>query len=384
VKTDTLAPRTGSVVSVASALSALEPVRVTGPSNPASELFAGTLVLGKWRLRGNIDGTFYLERFDDDGAIVSDAWAEVARFGFNTNNNSPGFETQNLGVTYNLSAGDTYTNAIRPRDTAQVTIDSGLAVTGALSASEPVRVTGPNSPPSELFAGTLVLGKWRFEGNDTALRIQRYDDDGALQTGGWVTAANLFHNQHNNTSHLEVQLLGVEEVATLNAVQVIGELTTNSIRATNANEVTIADSLRVTGVLEAQSNVGVTGQVAAQSMFCNTDLTVLGNLYGWVPYWACGSFDGQTLQTRSDSGRYPFSVSRPQGLSTGVFRIAWAQPHPRGSYFTVHITAENGFAYVRGRAFGPVTETGFDIIVRDVTNFSQSVNPTTVHFTVHP
>jgi hypothetical protein len=374
--TNTIRPRDAAQVTIDSglavtgALSANEPVRVTGTSNPASELFAGTLVLGKWRLRGNEGGAVFLERLDDDGDLQTGQWVNVATFVFNTSNNVPGLDVANLGVsgTTTLGAlqmlGDVAADTIRARVAPQVTIDNAVVVTGALSASEPVRVTGPGKPASELYAGTLVLGKWRVEGSEgNALRIQRFDDDGAISSDGWLTAATVFHNPDSNASHLEVTGLGVTEVATLNAVQVIGELTTNTIRATNENQVTIADSLRVTGVTELQSNVAVSGQVAAQSVFCNTDLTVLGNLYtSWTPFWIHGVFDGSTMVVTVNKGRVPFTVTR---FATGGYGISWATPHPNGANYTVSLAVEFGVAYIRRREDGPITSTSFDVMVRD-------------------
>jgi hypothetical protein len=148
-----------------------------------------------------------------------------------------------------------------------------------------------------------------------------------------------------------------------------------------ANQVTCQDNLTVTGVLECQDNVAVTGQVAAQSMFCNTDLTVLGNLYAPSAYWVQGSFDGANLSILSSTGRHPFSLLRPSGASTGLYRVVWDVAHPSGSNYTIQLTAENGFAYIRGRQYGPITEFGFDVITRDGANFSTLANRI-VHVTV--
>jgi hypothetical protein len=100
---------------------------------------AGILVLGKWRIRGEVDGEFYLERFDDDGALVTDAWYPVCTWGFNTEINSPGMGVDNLGVVYNLSAGNitaSGTTTLQDVSAASLTV-AGVNVASALAASEP-------------------------------------------------------------------------------------------------------------------------------------------------------------------------------------------------------------------------------------------------------
>jgi hypothetical protein len=162
------------------------------------------------------------------------------------------------------------------------------------------------------------------------------------------------------------------------------EVSTDTIRGRVAEQVTVDDNLTVTGVLECGSNVSVNGgQVAAASMFCTGDMTILGNLYAPSPFWVCGSFDGTNLTKYSDRGRHSFTVLRSSGVATGAFTIVFAEQHPNLENFTVHVTAENAVAYVRARAFGPVTSFGFDIITRDVTNFNVATNPARVHLTVH-
>ena len=53
--------------------------------------------LGKFRLRAE-PGFVYLERFDDDGALVSDSWLPVAVFTWDSNTNSAGLAVQSLSL----------------------------------------------------------------------------------------------------------------------------------------------------------------------------------------------------------------------------------------------------------------------------------------------
>jgi hypothetical protein len=276
-------------------------VKGQGAGVPQSIVFPGSLTLGDWRLRGTEAGALWVERFDSDGTLVTDSWLQVASIVHNADTNTSKFEAQSL------SAGQTFTNTLRAKDTADVTIDDSVVIAG----------------------------------NVTALNGEF----------GVVTGTT--------------------------------EVSTDTIRGRVAEQVTVDDNLRVTGVTELQGNVAVSGQVAAQSMFCTGDMTILGNLYAPSPFWVCGSFDGTNLVKYSDRGRHSFTVLRPSGLATGVFTIVFAEPHPNLDNYTVNVAAENGIAYVRGRAFGPVTSFGFDIITRDVSNFSQSTNNVRVHLTVH-
>ena len=115
----------------------------------------GTLVLGKWRIRGNNPGEFYLERFDDDGAIVTDDWYRVATFGFNTEINAPGLGVDNLGVVYNLTAGNlAVAGSITNGGFPVITTNSGYTKAEVDTAITDIELTpgptGPQGPQGEI------------------------------------------------------------------------------------------------------------------------------------------------------------------------------------------------------------------------------------------
>jgi hypothetical protein len=124
-------------------ISAVEPITVVSTpamgTDPPSHLVAGTLVLGRWRIRGNQDWGFALERLDDDGAERTDYWYPVCNWGFNTEINSPSMGVDNLGVAYNFSAGNmtvTGTSTLQDVSAASLTVN-GLDIVQGISNSEP-------------------------------------------------------------------------------------------------------------------------------------------------------------------------------------------------------------------------------------------------------
>jgi hypothetical protein len=263
------------------------------------------LVLGNWRIRGNEGGAMFLERFDNDGAVISDGWVNVAKFVNNTENKIRGLDIANLGVSGTTTLGtlqmlgDIMADTIRARSGNQVTI------------ADTVNVTGD------------------------------------------VTALNA-------------------TVATLTATS---ELSADTIRGRVAEQVTVDDNLSVTGTLEAQGDLSVIGQMAvlglasAHSMYCATDLSIHGNISGWSSFWAAGVVDGRTLATVSSIGRYGFSVTRPSGFPAGVYRIVFNTAAPNASYVvmltlmgTGNIKRWDATAYA-----GPPTAERFHVVTYNTT-----------------
>jgi len=59
------------------------------------------------------------------------------------------------------------------------------------------------------------------------------------------------------------------------------------------------------------------------------------------PWWVAGKVDGTTLTILKNKGRYPFTVSRPTGYTTGIFNIEWVgNPHPDGSNYIISCSGE--------------------------------------------
>jgi hypothetical protein len=100
-----------------------------------------------------------------------------------------------------------------------------------------------------------------------------------------------------------------------------------------------------------------------------------------TPFWVGGIFDGTDLAKLADTGRHPFTVTRPSGSTVGIFRISWSTPHPLGINYIVHVTGEFGVAMVRRRIDGPNTSTSFDCFCRDPGSMTTNVNRI-IHFSV--
>jgi hypothetical protein len=158
-------------ISTTAALRANDIVPLTGSTmNVANLAVAGDLALGEWRLR-NETGAFHLDRFDDDGALVTDAWLNVASFAHNADNNVPGLDVANLGVPGTATVGTlavtgdlTTTGTARcdvfkGRHASEVTCQDNLTVTGVLECQDNVAVTGQVAAQS-MFCNTdlTVLG----------------------------------------------------------------------------------------------------------------------------------------------------------------------------------------------------------------------------------
>ena len=64
------------------------------------------------------------------------------------------------------------------------------------------------------------------------------------------------------------------------------------------------------------------------------------------PWWVAGKVDGTTLTILKNKGRYPFTVSRPTGYTTGIFNIEWTgNPHPDGINYIICCSGEgNGWS----------------------------------------
>jgi hypothetical protein len=265
-------------------------------------VFPGSLTLGDWRLRGTEAGALWVERFDSDGTLVTDSWLQVASIVHNADTNTSKFEAQSV------SAGQTYTNTLRAKDTADLNIDDSVVIAG----------------------------------NVTALNGEF----------GVVTGTN--------------------------------EVSTDTIRGRVAEQVTVDDNLTVTGVLECGSNVSVnSGQVAAASMFCTGDMTILGGLYGWSPFFCAGVVDGTTLQILASQGRVGFTVQRMQNYSAGVYRIFYTSPHPNGNNYTVLITGRAAVPYLTPPLVeSPATQTStyVNITLRNTT--ATALSDGIFHFTV--
>jgi hypothetical protein len=134
-----------------------------GPVRLGNDLTAesGIIRLGaKWRIRGDVNGEFYLERLDDDGAAQTGDWYRVCTWGFNTEINSPGMGVDNLGVAFNFTAGNitaSGTTDLQAVSATSLTV-GGVNVGAALAASEPAfTAVAPLRKAFNIQSGQLEL-----------------------------------------------------------------------------------------------------------------------------------------------------------------------------------------------------------------------------------
>jgi hypothetical protein len=95
------------------------------------------------------------------------------------------------------------------------------------------------------------------------------------------------------------------------------EVVAAEIRASTADQVTVNDSVIITG-----------------------NLTVEGTFYAENsnPFWAAGRFNGTSLFKKDSAGRSDFNVERVSGFAAGVYRISF-NSHPKGGDYITNATA---------------------------------------------
>jgi hypothetical protein len=124
-----------------------------------------------------------------------------------------------------------------------------------------------------------------------------------------------------------------------------------------------SDNLTVEGLLVCQDGLAVAQGVVAQSVFCQGNLSVLGDIVGWSPFWIAGKVLGsQSSATIVNSkGRVGFAVSR---RAPGQFVITFAENHPDGSHFVASVSLQ-GTGLIKVQQFGDFAPRpgGLDVVI---------------------
>ena len=126
-----------------------------------------------------------------------------------------------------------------------------------------------------------------------------------------------------------------------------GEVVSDTMRALSASAVTVADNLAVEGELTVEGTNVVQALAAREpaftavaplsEVFSYDEETDTGQLElrldtsGMNPYW-CAGVVGADTSVLSSHGLHGFSVSRPQGFDTGVYKITFDTPAPYARY----------------------------------------------------
>ena len=256
-------------------------------------------------------------------------------------------------VTISTSSNLTV-DSLTPSDTA-VTVAGGLTVSGpsqlqgieasGLVAEQVVWVTGAAGATAQsvMFPGSLALGKWRIRGDEPGTFIlERFDDDGSLQTDGWRTVASFGHDPDTNVNRLFVDNLSVGG----------------------------------TDIMQGFANMEPAFEVEAplqKDYDFNTGVTTLrvdtvG--LGGSPWFAAGVVDGRNLSILVDQGAASFTVSRVANYPTGVYKVTFASNHPRGDNYVILVHSRSGNSYLTPplqEAPTPQTAGYFHVTLRNTT-----------------
>jgi hypothetical protein len=222
-----------------------------------------------------------------------------------------GSQTVTLAVKSNLPV-----TTLTPPASTPLSVAGGLQVSGltqlqgleasGVVAQQTVWVTGAAGAPAQsiIFPGSLQLGKWRIRGDELgAFILERFDDDGAIQTDGWQTIASFGHNVDTNVDRLTVDNLTVG-----------GSDFGQALAA-------MEPAFVVEGPLEKYYNFS-TGVTTLR-----LDTTGLGG----NPFYCAGRVNANGT-IASSIGQVGFTVTRPPGYPTGVYAITFNTPAPNNEY----------------------------------------------------
>jgi hypothetical protein len=201
-----------------------------------------------------------------------------------------------------------------------------------------------------MFPGSLQLGKWRIRGTEPgAFILERFDDDGAIQSDAWRTVASFGHNADTNVNRLSVDNLSVGGVDIMQGF---------------AN---VEPAFSVEAPLEKDFNLA-TGITTLR-----VDTTGLGG----NPVFCGGRIDGATATQVSSIGRVGYTVSRPSGQATGIWTVTFNSPAANINYSVQLTNMHFGTIYLWDQM--PPTAQGFTVVC---VNNTWNLRNATFHFTV--
>jgi hypothetical protein len=262
-------------------------------------------------------GEFYLERFDDDGAVQTDAWYPICKWGFNTAINAAGLDVDNLGVAYNFSAGN-----------ITATGSTALQAVSATSIRGTQLLLGPDELGIGAGAGLAawVDGKLRATDNIETTAQIRADTVAPFAQGAVRVASDLT----------------VEGQLTVGSVNVMTALEIREPRFTAVAPLRKVFNLQ-TGELELRVDELQTG----------------GN-----PFFCAGLVSENGTVLARKGARPNFTVAR---YGTGAYEVIFEEPHPDGALYIVNVTAQTFHSWVRAGSEDP-TATGFKVGVVNSSN----------------
>jgi hypothetical protein len=284
-----------------------------------------------------------------------------------------GSQTVGISVSPNLAV-----SSLTPPASTPLSVAGGLQVSGltqlqgleasGLVAQQVVWVTGSTGAPNSImFPGSLALGKWRIRGNATGrFVLERFDDDGEVQTDGWLPVAAFTHDPDTNAMGLASKAVRVDTLSPFSIdaaasvtcdgpMTVTGRLVAGGVQLGN-NSVLVPGSLTVGGVSFASLNFNAI-ELLRKVVNLSTgavELRVDTAGLGGNPFFCAGKvgFNGAVLAT---SGQVNFTVVR---TGSGVYSITYATPHPQEH----NIVQVSGFGYA---TVSNTSATGFNVQLRN-------------------
>jgi hypothetical protein len=241
-----------------------------------------------------------------------------------------------------------------------------------------------------MFPGSLALGKWRIRGNEAGrFVLERFDDDGTVQTDGWLPVTAFTHDPNTNAAGLESAAVRVDTISPLS--------TTAGAEVTCDGNMTVTGRIACGGVNVANGSVVVPSNLTVGGVsFASLNFTAIEPLrkvinlqtgavelrvdtaeLGGNPIFCGGRVNGTNLSSVSSVGRVGYTLSRPGTHPVGVYIVTFNSPAPNNNY-TVSLTIA-GFGAIRlWEDFLP-TVNGFRVVA---TNNSWALANAVWHFSI--
>jgi hypothetical protein len=243
-----------------------------------------------------------------------------------------------------------------------------------------------------MFPGSLTLGKWRIRGNETGrFVLERFDDDGEVQTDGWLPVAAFTHDPDMNAAGLESTAVRADTLSPLSTaadasvtcdghMTVTGRLACGGVVVANGS-VVVPSNLTVGGVSFASLNFNA---IEPLRMVINltTGATELRlNADELNPFFCAGRVNANAT-VASSIGQVGYTVSRPSGFGAGVYQITFASPAPNNNYVISLAQQATGFIKIWDSTDAPgrlPTTEGFHVVCSNPSLVSHNI---VFHFSV--
>jgi hypothetical protein len=258
-----------------------------------------------------------LQRFDDDGVSVTDAWFDIAIFKFDTEANTVSLKIPNLDsdrVVVTSPTGELKTLAnitsaeIGMLDNCASNIQGQLTgKQGTLTATAPLTLTG-----NTISLGAVTeqnIGRYRFNqsANESELRLERFDYDGTLNTSSWVTMVSYKLETSNN--QVDVVVVGLET----NKVVVTG--LTGALRTVAVTQAEVLTLASCTSNIQGQIDSKLASDVGVRTI---TSIQSINSTYYMLSTGATPTF-GATYITTTYNMSIGYKTSyMPMSVATGV------------------------------------------------------------------